>query len=234
MIRNILNGPDAFLQFGWSLITEEVMKNGKSVRIPHSVRDVQQSIKYITRSFLLGETYAAIVLAALHRGHWPCFRGTEHTMLYWSIQAAFHENHGPDALKVGCLSEKTLPLMASKWFKAAGRLGVTQAKERNQMLHEADDKCAACHCSHGKERRLKTCSKCKLVVYCNATCQARHWDSTHRAECPLFQELAAVASSIGREDQVFLIPKWLQRETLTPEAHAVTPKGECIVIESTS
>jgi len=39
------------------------------------------------------------------------------------------------------------------------------------------------HCDKTSSVKLKTCSKCKTVSYCNSECQKKHWDATHKEQC---------------------------------------------------
>lgn len=43
--------------------------------------------------------------------------------------------------------------------------------------------CARCGARASLARKLRVCSACRSVRYCNAACQAADWDERHRAVC---------------------------------------------------
>ena len=45
------------------------------------------------------------------------------------------------------------------------------------------DVCASCGAGAASGKQLMRCSRCKLVVYCNPTCQLNHWRAGHKAAC---------------------------------------------------
>ena len=51
----------------------------------------------------------------------------------------------------------------------------TTSDDNNNLLN-----CAAC--GKGDDDGLKACTSCKLVKYCNATCQRAHWKA-HKKGC---------------------------------------------------
>ncbi len=56
----------------------------------------------------------------------------------------------------------------------------------------AENRCAHC----GESRASLTCTRCKLVRYCNKACQAKHWRAgRHRESCK-----AALNASISAAD----------------------------------
>ena len=59
---------------------------------------------------------------------------------------------------------------------------VTFSRQKLAMLTCKYDssRCGQCGKSDGN---LKHCSKCKTAVYCSRDCQARNWQSEHKAEC---------------------------------------------------
>ena len=59
---------------------------------------------------------------------------------------------------------------------------VTFSRQKLAMLTYKYDssRCSQCGKSDGN---LKHCSKCKTAVYCSRDCQARNWQSEHKAEC---------------------------------------------------
>ncbi|KAF7115663.1 hypothetical protein CNMCM5793_002903 [Aspergillus hiratsukae] len=55
------------------------------------------------------------------------------------------------------------------------------------------DTCSGClgqhHCSRDVNVELKACTGCRVVKYCNKTCQAKDWKFAHSFECRIFKEL---------------------------------------------
>ena len=43
--------------------------------------------------------------------------------------------------------------------------------------------CDFCLSESKKSVKLKNCSACKIVYYCNSTCQRSSWNSHHQSEC---------------------------------------------------
>ena len=60
---------------------------------------------------------------------------------------------------------------------------------KKQYTFEANDKkklskiCAFCNDIESEFNSFKTCSRCKVSVYCSKTCQNHHWKNGHKAMC---------------------------------------------------
>ncbi|KAJ5233062.1 hypothetical protein N7468_006018 [Penicillium chermesinum] len=54
-----------------------------------------------------------------------------------------------------------------------------------------DDTCAACFGKRQMEGTvdLKACTGCRVVKYCDRTCQLKDWKFSHSKECPIYQSL---------------------------------------------
>ncbi|KAF7159227.1 hypothetical protein CNMCM5623_004499 [Aspergillus felis] len=55
------------------------------------------------------------------------------------------------------------------------------------------DTCSGClgqhHCNRDANVELKACTGCRVVKYCNKTCQSKDWKFAHSFECRIFKEL---------------------------------------------
>jgi hypothetical protein len=60
----------------------------------------------------------------------------------------------------------------------------------------ARNTCNWCLNPEGANNRLHACSSCKVVAYCNSSCQSAHWKDIHRRECKAF---ARVRASAGKD-----------------------------------
>ena len=50
-----------------------------------------------------------------------------------------------------------------------------------QMMAEKVLRCAHCERSPYEGEKFRKCGQCQEVVYCNKTCQKKHWNSTHKS-----------------------------------------------------
>ncbi|RAH47039.1 S-adenosylmethionine-dependent methyltransferase [Aspergillus brunneoviolaceus CBS 621.78] len=58
--------------------------------------------------------------------------------------------------------------------------------------HQLGDICSGClgrRQLENDDRRLKGCTGCQVVKYCDRTCQAKDWKFAHSLECAIFQKL---------------------------------------------
>ena len=69
----------------------------------------------------------------------------------------------------------------------------------------SDRKCLHCNAAQTSEHRLKTCSRCKAVSYCNTTCQHADWP-THKLVCNKHEGLRLSYASGAGENVVFQDP----------------------------
>lgn len=88
---------------------------------------------------------------------------------------------------------------------------IATAELRKRMAPEYKTKCSYCSAPTGN-KKLLTCSRCKLSYYCNRDCQMKHWPE-HKKNCqeihtssnpqdkiPLFEKAAATTGD-GPESQ---------------------------------
>jgi len=60
--------------------------------------------------------------------------------------------------------------------------------------------CGNCTAPDGQDdTRLKPCSRCRLVFYCNKACQTQHWKASHRADCVALADRSPDAVSRAEE-----------------------------------
>ena len=62
-----------------------------------------------------------------------------------------------------------------------------KSKNKSKKMNESNKtkkKCGSCN----KENPKNRCSKCKIVLYCNATCQHVHWNLIHKKQCKTLQK----------------------------------------------
>uniref|UniRef100_A0A8C4QCP5 ubiquitinyl hydrolase 1 n=1 Tax=Eptatretus burgeri TaxID=7764 RepID=A0A8C4QCP5_EPTBU len=119
--------------------------------------------------------------------------------------------------------------------QAAARVHVVSISQRLIVPNTPVTRCAACHMTHPSEGRLRRCTKCYRVAYCNMSCQKSNW-SEHRNAChpePVgspfllslravslnYQQLAQAAFNFARHFVKVTSPL----ETLTP---SVTTSNE--------
>ncbi|RAL11665.1 S-adenosylmethionine-dependent methyltransferase [Aspergillus homomorphus CBS 101889] len=59
--------------------------------------------------------------------------------------------------------------------------------------HQLGEVCSGCFGRRqleNEDRRLKGCTGCQIVKYCDKTCQAKDWKFAHSLECSIFQKLS--------------------------------------------
>jgi hypothetical protein len=44
-------------------------------------------------------------------------------------------------------------------------------------------RCSGCDKQHVNSQKLKRCGWCRLAVYCDKSCQKKHWNEGHRSQC---------------------------------------------------
>uniref|UniRef100_UPI00358F1FD1 ubiquitin carboxyl-terminal hydrolase 19 isoform X2 n=1 Tax=Myxine glutinosa TaxID=7769 RepID=UPI00358F1FD1 len=66
--------------------------------------------------------------------------------------------------------------------QAATRVHVFSISQRLIVPNTPVTRCAACHMTQPSEGRLRRCTKCYRVAYCNMSCQKSNW-SEHRIVC---------------------------------------------------
>jgi hypothetical protein len=78
----------------------------------------------------------------------------------------------------------------SKWNKGGGNWGTVFGATLNQIekiegtTTTSLSRCSACGKAKSKYQKLRKCSGCHAVQYCNPECQKKHWKiGGHKKEC---------------------------------------------------
>ncbi|KAE9402211.1 hypothetical protein BT96DRAFT_974428 [Gymnopus androsaceus JB14] len=83
-----------------------------------------------------------------------------------------------------------LPGDSSRLGHADNFLDLARAEVKERKAAKKDRKTFCGHCGKHKDEgmKLQTCSLCRSINYCNATCQRDHWKSGHKTDCASFKQ----------------------------------------------
>jgi hypothetical protein len=72
-------------------------------------------------------------------------------------------------------------------------IDVTRQREDGRRLLAETGACGSCGARGSPAAKLKLCSACETVAYCNAACQQQEWKE-HKSMCKAMREVASVAA----------------------------------------
>ena len=87
--------------------------------------------------------------------------------------------------------EQSCPIARKWWTKAANQGqedAINYLKKTPEKIEgtttTSSSRCSACGKPKSKYQKLKKCSRCHAVQYCNTECQKKHWKiGGHKKEC---------------------------------------------------
>jgi TPR repeat protein len=106
--------------------------------------------------------------------------------LYWLKQAAIQGYTKAQILLAGVLLDSRdvfySPIPeATFWFNLAVSKDASHEEKRPDDLKLL--RCGSCKKSEHGSAKLKCCTKCQGVRYCDRDCQAKHWKMGHKRDC---------------------------------------------------
>eukprot|EP00942_MAST-04A_sp_MAST-4A-sp1_P014565 g14565.t1 len=64
---------------------------------------------------------------------------------------------------------------------------MSNKKSSKKKTKELGFQCS--YCNKKSKKKLKCCSRCKVVAYCNTECQTKHWENGHKQDCKKYRKM---------------------------------------------